>query len=80
MADQAQSVELTLTHASDLGSSPRQERFSILFRGPAAPAFGQGLYRMSHEVMGEFDLFLVPVGRAQDGVSYEAVFNRLVGG
>jgi len=28
--------------------------------------------------MGEFELFLVPVGRDDGGTFYEAVFNRLI--
>ena len=33
---------------------------------------------MTHDSIGEFELFLVPVGRDDSGTFYEAVFNRLV--
>jgi hypothetical protein len=32
---------------------------------------------MQHVQLGTFDLFLVPVGQDQQGVYYEAIFNRL---
>ena len=54
-----------------------QERFSIVFRGPREGALQQGMYQLQHERLGAFELFLVPVGQDQDGVYYEAVFNRL---
>jgi hypothetical protein len=59
------------------GAAARQERFSIVFRGPHERVLPQGTYQMRHERLGAFDLFLVPVSRDQGGVYYEAVFNRL---
>jgi hypothetical protein len=35
----------------------------------------QATYRFEHETIGAFDLFIVPVGRTAQGVSYEAVFS-----
>jgi hypothetical protein len=70
-------VALDLVEVGELASSPRQEQFSVVFRGPARPFLSQGMYRLAHERMGEFDLFLVPVGRDGDRYLYEAVFNRL---
>lgn len=53
-----------------------QERvqFSLVFRGPADPMLTQGTYAVTHEALGEQDLFLVPLGRDADGVRYEAAF------
>jgi hypothetical protein len=33
---------------------------------------------MAHDKLGEFDLFLVPVAKNENGFQYEAVFNRMV--
>jgi hypothetical protein len=33
---------------------------------------------MKHDSIGDFDLFLVPIGRDESGTFYEAVFNRLI--
>jgi len=73
-----QTVELELTGATDLGSTARHEQFSLSFRGPLDAYLPQRMYRLEHGVLGSLDLFLVPVGRATSGFSYEAVFNRLV--
>ena len=55
----------------------RQERFSLVFRGPHDRLQQQGLYPMQHDQLGAFELFLVPVGEDTAGIYYEAVFNRL---
>ncbi|HYW71900.1 MAG TPA: hypothetical protein VE961_12750 [Pyrinomonadaceae bacterium] len=51
------------------------ERFSAVFSCPANLLLPQGLYHLSHEQMGELDIFLVPVTPNQRGPQYEAVFN-----
>lgn len=73
-----QALALELVEANALSFSARHEAFALLFRGPATPALTQGLYRVSHAAVGAFDLFVVPVRRDDDGLCYEAVFNRLV--
>jgi hypothetical protein len=66
-------IELTNGH-----SSPRQEQFSLRFRGDRNKVFPQRIYPMKHDSIGDFDLFLVPIGRDDTGTLYEAVFNRLI--
>lgn len=59
------------------GPGPQgQERlqFSLVFRGPAAPVLPQGTFQVNHEGMGELELFLVPIGRDDTGLRYEAAF------
>lgn len=74
-----QVIELELIGAEDLGSTPRQEQFSVVFRGPLERPLPQATYRLAHPVLGSFLLFLVPIGREPAGIKYEAVFNRFVG-
>ena len=71
------SMELLLTTVDERQSSPQIESFSLIFRGPRTPQLPQKIYRLEHEELGAFDIFLTPVGADQDGVSYEAVFNRV---
>ena len=72
-----ETVEAELTEVSELMLSPRQERFSIVFRTSNDFFLGQGQRPFEHEAIGNCDLFLVPVGRDEQGTYYEAVFNRL---
>ena len=72
-----QTSELQIVSVTDLGSTPRQIQFSVVFRGPVTAPIAQGIYRVEHDKLGELDLFLVPIGKDQDGVQYEAIFNRL---
>jgi hypothetical protein len=66
-------VEVTNGH-----SSARQEQFSLRFRGDRSKVFPQRIYAIKHDSIGDFDLFLVPIGRDDSGTFYEAVFNRLL--
>ena len=70
-------LELTLAAVSDVRLSPRAEVFSLEFHGPASAPLPQAEYRFDHPVVGEFALFIVPVGREEDLLQYQAVFNRL---
>jgi len=74
--DTEHGVDLTLSEVSELKLSPRQEQFAIVFRGPLDLFLGQGMRHFQHEKMGQFDLFLVPIGQDDKGFYYEAVFNR----
>lgn len=57
------------------GEQGGMERFSIYFHGSADNFLPQGIYQITHERMGDFDLFLVPIARKELGFRYEAVFN-----
>ena len=78
-------VEVELIEVAERGSAgatppwaaARQERFSIVFRGPHERLLQQGIYQLQHDRLGAFELFLVPVGQDQHGIYYEAVFNRI---
>ena len=76
--DDSTTIEALLIDVSEHLLSPKQERFAIVFRGPNEVPLGQGTRRFEHEQMGEFDLFLVPISRDEQGIRYEACFNRLV--
>lgn len=74
----SQTAELELISVTDVGSSPRQVQFSLVFQGPPDGPPAQNIFRLEHEKLGALDLFLVPIARNKDGLSYEAVFNRMV--
>ena len=71
-------IRMDLVEVSKLREAGRQRMYSLLFRGPLEQPLQQGIYRFKHARLGEFDLFLVPVGKEADGMRYEAVFNNLV--
>ena len=74
---EGQAVELELTEVKVHLSSPRQEMFSLFFRGALNTLLPQDTYHLEHERLGASDLFLVPVGKDENGFIYEALFNRL---
>ena len=55
----------------------RNERFSLLFRGPAQQPFAQNTYAFEHPRLGRRDIFIVPIGSTEGTPHcyYEAVFN-----
>ncbi len=69
-------VELISATALSAGAEPpgRRQPFSIVFRGPGEILLPQRIYRMEHEEIGTFDLFLVPIGPDEKGLRYEAIF------
>jgi|SRR5919106_3443613 hypothetical protein len=71
-------IELELTEVKGYVNKENEqsgmERFSLYFTGPDR-YLPQQVYPIEHERMGAFDLFLVPVGKHDNGFRYEAVFN-----
>jgi hypothetical protein len=67
---------LELVEVSDR-STGRQIGFSLVFRGPRQPLLPQQIYRVEHDRLGPFDLFIVPIEQNADGSSYEAIVNRV---
>jgi hypothetical protein len=72
-----EALDLVLTEVTELKTSPVQEQFSIIFRGPLEKFLGQGLRQFEHDELGHFQLFLVPIKQDDNGFYYESVFNRL---
>ena len=68
-------IPLVLKVAKPLGTALREGgAFSLSFAGPASPVLPQATYRLSHGALGALELFIVPVGRDQESVFYEAIF------
>lgn len=76
-ADGNTHVELELIGISELKQHPQQEEFAIQFRGPLSTYLDQGVHPFTHDQMGRFELFIVPIKQNAEGFYYEAVFNRL---
>lgn len=77
-------VEFRLVEAVERDSD-QIERFSLIFHGPANQLLPQKLYTLTHDTLGEQQIFLVPVGEMTEGegegrkvvgYKYQAVFNR----
>ncbi len=69
-------VQLTeVTINKQLEERNGRQSFSLVFRGPRDLELTQGIYPMSHDKIGEVDLFLVPIGPDEKGMCFEAVFN-----
>lgn len=77
--ESSEPVELKLIAVTPRASEPHEqagmERFSAVFSGPADVFLPQTTYHVTHPEMGEFDVFLVAIGREADGFKYEAVYN-----
>ncbi|MGD9824421.1 DUF6916 family protein [Desulfobacter sp.] len=58
-------------------SSGVVESFSLIFQAPATAPFYQGTYKIKHEKMGEFPVFMVPVGPRRGMLEYQVIFSRL---
>lgn len=71
-------LETKLVSVSDLGSlqsGPKRRAFSLIFLGPLDKVLEQRIYRLTNPKMGEFKIFLVPIGPSEGGMQYQAIFN-----
>ena len=75
--DENTNVDLELVTVSEVRLYPQQEEFAVEFRGPLDMFLGQGARNFSHDEMGQFELFIVPIKQDEQGFYYEAIFNRL---
>jgi Domain of unknown function (DUF6916) len=77
--DSGEPIVLRLTEVRSLGHqphAPRVDPFALGFNGPSQPILEQRIYRLTHPVLGELEIFLVPIGiDPAGGLRYEAVFN-----
>ena len=71
-------VELELVEVTKLGngSKGRRDPFSLIFRGPGDVTFPQGIHSLQGSAPDALEIFLVPIGRGEDGTGmlYQAVF------
>jgi len=56
------------------GDSEPRTPFSLIFQGPADTFFPQSIYPLEHEAFGTLDLFIVPIGKEEEGFLYQAIF------
>jgi hypothetical protein len=49
--------------------------FSLMFLAKQSSVLPQRIYRLKNDGLGEIEIFLVPVGKDAEGVSYQATFN-----
>ena len=52
-----------------------REPFSLIFRSSSQVVLPQRMYPLAHAAMGQFDIFMVPIGRDARGVVYQAIYN-----
>lgn len=70
--------ETSLIEVKSIIFNELQECFALLFYAPSdAPPFQQS-FQIEHKTLGKMELFLVPVKKDENGLFYEAVFNRII--
>jgi hypothetical protein len=71
----AGALSLRLAAVRKLGAAQRAGgAFSLEFVSPVGPVLPQATYILDHSAFGPLAIFLVPIGRNEDGVSYQAIF------
>ena len=76
--DGAEPIQFELIEVSERTVTPKQEMFSLIFRMRGSEVLPQQIYSLENGAMGQTELFLVPVGKDNEAVFYEAVFNRFL--
>jgi len=70
-------MELELCEVSEPPTLPKLELFTLVFRGPASPCLQQRIHCLEHAELGRMHIFLTAIAGDSQGISYEAVFNRM---
>jgi hypothetical protein len=72
-----QNARLTIKEAAPIKSpSPRASQpFHIVLSAPPTWRLPQGLYKVVHPMLGELELFTVPLGPDGTAFCYEVIFN-----
>jgi len=73
-AELVEATALTRTSGHELETPGGRAPFSLVFLVPGEPVLPQAIYRFEHDELGIFEIFIVPLGRDETGVRYEAVF------
>jgi hypothetical protein len=75
-------IDLKLVEATGHGDrygwrpdSGQRQPFSLLLVGSSEALLPQSTYRMEHDRLGSFEMFIVPIGPVKEGMQYEAIFN-----
>ncbi len=76
--DDGKDEPLRLARVIRLPFTPGVEQFSLVFHARSSPAL-QGIHTLRHATLGEFAVYIAPVGAAQDPHACEACFSRLTG-
>ena len=64
-------IQPLANHAANTMRAP----FSLIFKSSIQHVLPQNTYRVRDPNRGEVDMFLVPLGRDAQGVTYQAVYN-----
>jgi hypothetical protein len=66
-----------LEHVVERRAVKNVEQFSLIFHAPAGTAIADGTHAFRHATLGDFNLFIVPVGASNpERRRYEACFSR----
>lgn len=75
-----QSIAMTLYQATPLAihnypNKAARDPFQLRFKAPGLGMLPQQIYHLHHAVLGEMDIFLVPITPEDGEFCYQAVFN-----
>ena len=77
--DGVPAIPLTLAEAERLPAKLAmpgvRPPFSLVFLAKDPRVLPQRIYRLDHNDIGLMEIFLVPIGKKDDTVSYQAIFN-----
>jgi hypothetical protein len=69
-------LELVLSRCDESRHArPDHPAFSLIFHAPGPHHLPQQIFTIENQGLGEFELFLVPLGPGERGMAYEAVIN-----
>jgi hypothetical protein len=68
-------VTLRLVEVAEGRAGGKRTPFSLLFQAPAGTPLQQGIFALSHDTLGRFELFMVPMLASEEGPRLEIGFS-----
>lgn len=72
---EAELVDATAFGSKNARGPSGRQPFSLELRGPRLPVLPQGTYLIENDLIGAYELFMVPIGPDDVGMRYQIIFN-----
>ena len=70
-------VHMKLVNAEEK-KDEKNYSLSLIFLETTGHYLPQKIYQFEHEKLGKFDMFIVPIGESEKGISFQAIVSRLI--
>ncbi len=75
VAENSLDLELVEVEVGNSIDPSQRVPFTLIFQGPKDSVFPEGIYSVSNDDAGSFELYIIPIVSPGDRQSYQVIFN-----